>query len=65
MVIKGSLKVGSLPGMKNNEVLFHFTYKPAESTKVVYLGKFGKIITLCSYIEERGWVNAQILLTNY
>ena len=28
------------------------------------LGKCDKIITLCNYIEERGWVNDQILLTN-
>ena len=50
----GSFKLGSVPGFYIN---LHNQLKNC-------LRKFGKIITLCSYIEGRGWINAQILLTN-
>ena len=61
----GSFKVGSVPGMISKEVLAQFIYKPTKSTAKLFIwGNLGKLSLNMHNIEERGWVNAQILLTN-
>ena len=50
--------------MINKEALAQFIYKTCVSDEKFFIQekKFGKITTMC--IEERGWINAQIFLTN-
>ena len=51
--------------MISKEVLAQFIYKPTKSTAKLFIwGNLGKLSLNMHNIEERGWVNAQILLTN-
>ena len=63
LVFIGSFKVGSVPGMINEEVLVQFTYTLHSQLKNCLSSKIRKNY-YPMYIEERGWVNAQILLMN-
>ena len=60
----GSFKVVIEPGMINEEVLAQFIYKPAQSTEKSFLSRKNWKNYYSLYIGERGWVNAQMLLTN-
>ena len=50
----GSFKIGSVPGMINKEVLANLCVNLHNQLKKFYLGKFGKIITLCILKKESG-----------
>ena len=62
-LVIGRFKVGSVLGMINKKVSAQFTYKPAWSTEKMFTYKNFDIYD-SMYIEERGWVKAQILLMN-
>ena len=58
-----SFKIGSVPGMINKEVLANLCVNLHNQQKKILSRKIRKNY-YSMYIEEREWVNAQILLTN-
>ena len=60
----GSFKIGSVPGMINKEVLAYDLCVNLHNQLKNFLSRKIWKNYYSMYIEEREWVNAQILLTN-